>query len=73
MFARSNCAGVLPDPHAGTVVAVPLWGIDWTCSFRRDGTVDAVKLHGRWLDARDTLRDSICDALESQHRAMEVN
>lgn len=57
-----------PDPS--TVAAVPLWGIDWVVSMRRDGTVSEVKVNGRWLDARETLRDSICNALELAYAEM---
>lgn len=57
-----------PDP--ATVVAVPLWGIEWIVSMRRDGTVSEVKINGRWLDARETLRDSICNALELAYAEM---
>lgn len=57
-----------PDP--ATVAAVPLWGIDWVVSMRRDGTVSEVKLYGRWLDAREALRDSICNAIELAYAEM---
>jgi len=58
------------QPDASTVVAVPLWGIEWIVSMRRDGTVSGVKLHGRWLDARETLRDSICDSIQLAYAEM---
>ncbi len=58
------------QPPASTVVAVPLWGIEWIVSMRRDGTVSEVKINGRWLDARETLRDSICNALELAYAEM---
>lgn len=58
------------QPPASTVAAVPLWGIEWIVSMRRDGTVSEVKLHGRWLDARETLRDSICNAIELAYEGM---
>lgn len=61
-----------PSPPSASVVTIHLWGIEWPVSVRKDGTVSLVRLHGRWLDARETLRDSICDALESEFRAMEA-
>lgn len=51
-----------PDP--ATVAAVPLWGIEWMCSFDGAGRVQQVSIRGQWMPARATLRDSICDALE---------
>ncbi len=56
-----------PDP--ASIVTVPLWGIKWGCSF--DGGRLVLVLHqGRWVPARATLRDSICDALESAYAEM---
>ena len=52
------------QPPASTVAAVPLWGIEWMCSFDGAGRVQQVSIRGQWMPARATLRDSICDALE---------
>ena len=60
-----------PAPPSATIVSIPLWGTLWPCSVRRDGTVDLVMLKGSWFDAREMLRDTLCDALESEYRAME--
>ena len=59
-----------PDPDPATVAAVPLWGIDWTCSFDGDGRIREVLIGRKWLDARDALRDSLCDALELAYAEM---
>jgi len=57
------------QPPASTVTAVPLWGIEWGCSF--DGGRLVLVMHqGRWVPARATLRDSICDALELAYAEM---
>ncbi len=66
--AMRPAATARPDP--ASLAAVPLWGIEWIVSMRRDGTVSEVKLHGRWLDARETLRDSICNAIELAYAEM---
>lgn len=58
------------QPPASTVAAVPLWGIDWTCSFDCAGRVQQVSIRGQWMPARATLRDSICDALELAYAEM---
>lgn len=57
-----------PDPAA--VAAVPLWGIEWTCSFDGSGRVQQVSVRGQWMPARATLRDSICDAIELAYAEM---
>jgi len=60
--AMRPAATARPDPAA--VAAVPLWGIEWMCSFDGAGRVQQVSIRGQWMPARATLRDSICDALE---------
>lgn len=46
---------------------VHLWGIDWLCVFSTDGQLLVVKVNGRMVEAREALRDSLCDALERAH------
>jgi len=58
------------DPAASTVSAVPLWGIDWICSFGDDGRLALVKIKGRWFNARQALRDLLCDLLERAYEEM---
>ena len=60
--AMRPAATARTDP--ASVAAVPLWGIEWMCSFDGAGRVQQVSIRGQWMPARATLRDSICDALE---------
>lgn len=60
-FEAAARAAERPDP--ATVVGIPLWGITWPCSVA-DGRVAQVQIKGRWMPARVTLRDTLCDELE---------
>ncbi|ODU07964.1 MAG: hypothetical protein ABS84_14740 [Rubrivivax sp. SCN 71-131] len=52
------------------IVAVRLWGIDWTCSFDGNGRLRQVRVAREWLDAREALRDTLVQALERAYAEM---
>ncbi len=66
--AMRPAATARPDP--ASLAAVPLWGIEWMCSFDRAGRVQQVSIRGQWMPARATLRDSICNAIELAYAEM---
>lgn len=61
-------------PPVPRICSVTLWGMPWFFTLRLElpACIDLVNINGQWLDARSTIRDTLCDALLRELAAQEA-